>query len=174
MKKIVALCATLLLAAGMVFAADPAEGLWKSIDDKTNEVTAVWEIYQENGSLSGKIVAVTNNPQDVVATSCKESYKGFVSNGPVNKLHTVGTSWIWGMKNDGKPGQWSKGNIINPSDGKMYGCVIKHMPAGSDKKAPVETLGMAGTFGPIKVFQYWVRATEADIADCQAKFPAKN
>ena len=34
-------------------------------------------------------------------------------------------------------------------------------------------LGMAGTVGPIKVFQYWVRATEADVAAIQAKFPAK-
>ena len=173
MKKIVALCATLLLAAGMVFAADPAEGLWKSIDDKTNEVTAVWEIYQEGEVLNGKIVAVANHPQNEIASACKESYKGYPANGPVNKMHTVGTTWIWEMKSDGKPGFWSKGHIINPGDGKMYGCVIKFMPAGSDKKAPVDTLGMAGTVGPIKVFQYWVRASEKDIADLQAKFPAK-
>ena len=56
----------------------------------------------------------------------------------------------------------------------MYGCIIKFMPAGSSKKAPVDTLGMAGTFGPIKVFQYWTRATEADVADIQAKFPAEH
>ena len=175
MKKLVAALATLLLAAGIVFAKDPAEGLWKSIDDQTGEVTAVWEIYQEGTSLLGKIVAVTNNPQDVVASACKESYKGFPTPGAVNKMHTVGTSWIFNMKNDGKPGQWSKGHIIDPGSGKMYGCVIKYLASGEKNKsftASEPTLAMAGTVGPIKVFQYWVKASEDDIAKVQAEFPA--
>ena len=174
MKKLMALIGALIVTAGALFAADPACGLWKSIDDKTGKVTAIWKIYEQDGLLFGSIAAVVDNPQDVIASACKESYKNFPVAGPVNKMHTVGTPWIFNMKNDGKPGFWSKGHIIDPGNGKMYGCVIKHMPAGSDKKAPVETLGMAGTVGPIKVFQYWVRATEADIADVQAKFPAAN
>ena len=48
------------------------------------------------------------------------------------------------------------------------------MKAGSDKKAKTDTLAMAGTVGPIKVFQYWVPATEADVAEAQKKNPAKN
>ncbi|MCH5295243.1 MAG: DUF2147 domain-containing protein [Treponema sp.] len=174
MKKIAALAASLLLVAGAVFAADPAEGLWKSIDDQTGEVTAIWNIYLQGDTLFGTIAAVVDNPQDVIADKCQESYKNFPVAGPVNKMHTVGTPWIFNMKRDGAPGNWSKGNIVNPSNGKMYGCVIKFMPAGSDKKAPVDTLGMAGTVGPIKVFQYWVRATEEDVAATQAKFPAAN
>lgn len=171
MKKLAALLGSLLLLVSAVFAADPAEGLWKSIDDKTGEVTAIWKIYQENDTLYGTIVAVTGNPQDVVASACKESYKGFPVAGPVNKMHTVGTPWIFGMHKK-SAGNWEGGNIVNPGDGKMYGCVIKFMAAGSDKKAPVDTLGMAGTVGPIKVFQYWVKATEADVAAVQAKYPA--
>ena len=174
MKKILAVAAALIMGAVSCFAADPACGIWKSISDETGEVTAIWKIYEQDGLLFGSIAAVVDNPQDVIASACKESYKNFPVAGPVNKMHTVGTPWIFNMKNDGKPGFWSKGHIIDPGNGKMYGCVIKHMPAGSDKKAPVETLGMAGTVGPIKVFQYWVRATEADIADVQAKFPAAN
>jgi hypothetical protein len=33
---------------------------------------------------------------------------------------------------------------------------------------------MAGTVGPIQVFQYWVPATEDDIKEAQLKNPAEN
>ena len=58
----------------------------------------------------------------------------------------------------------------------MYGCVIKHLKTGEKNKgftAKEPTLAMAGTVGPIKVFQYWVQASEADIAKVQEEFPAK-
>ena len=174
MKKIMSLIAVALFALGMTFA-DPAECLWKSIDDKTGEITAVWKIYEENGSLFGTIVAVVDNPQDVIASACKESYKGFPVAGKVNQMHTVGTPWIYNMKKDSE-GNWSKGTIVNPGDGKMYGCVIKYLSAGEKNKkyvAKVPTLAMAGKVGPIEVFQYWVQATEDDIAEVQRKFPAQ-
>ena len=155
------------------FAADPAVGLWKSVDDQTGEVTAIWNIYEKDGMLFGTIAAVVDNPQDVIASACKESYANFPVAGPVNKMHTVGTPWIFNMQKVSE-GNWKGGKIVNPGDGKMYGCVINFKAAGSDKKAPVDTLAMAGTVGPIKVFQYWIRATEADVADVQAKFPAAN
>ena len=176
MKKIIALISGLLLACGLCFASDPAEGLWKSIDDKTGEVTAIWKIYETDGVLYGTIAAVVDNPQDVVASSCKESYKNFPVAGAVNKMHTVGTPWIYNMKKESE-GNWKGGNIVNPGDGKIYGCVIKYLKAGEKNKsytAKTETLAMAGTVGPIQVFQYWVRATEQDVADVQAKFPAAN
>lgn len=176
MKKLIALVGALLVMTSAVFAADPACGLWKSIDDKTGEVTALWSIYEENGVLMGTIAAVVDNPQDVIASACKESYKGFPLSGAVNKMHTVGTPWIFGMKKVSN-GNWKDGNIIDPSNGKMYGCVIKYLNAGEKNKnftAKEPTLAMAGTVGPIQVFQYWVKASEADILDAQKKFPAKN
>ena len=177
MKKISVVLMILAVFATACFAADPALGIWKSIDDKTGEVTAIWKIYQEGDTLFGTIAAVVDNPQDVVASACKPSYKGFPVAGEVNKMHTVGTPWIFNMKNDGTPGNWSKGNIVNPGDGKMYGCVIKYLEPGQKNKSYVAkepTLAMAGTVGPIQVFQYWVAATEEDIAAVQAKFPAEN
>ncbi len=173
MKKLLALIGALFVMSSAVFAADPAVGLWKSIDDKSGEVTAFWNIYEEGGKLYGTIAAVVNDPQDVIADSCKESYKGFPVAGAVNKMKTVGTPWIFNMQKVSE-GNWKGGNIIDPSNGKMYGCVIRFMKAGSDKKAKTDTLAMAGTVGPIKVFQYWVPATEADVAEAQKKNPAKN
>ncbi|MBR4372860.1 MAG: DUF2147 domain-containing protein [Treponema sp.] len=175
MKKIIALLAALLVSVTSVFAVDPSVGLWKSIDDKTGKITAIWNIYEKNNMLFGTIAAVVDNPQDVIASACKKSYKDFPVAGNVNEMKTVGTPWIYNMKRESE-GSWSKGSIIDPGSGKMYGCVIKYLSAGQKNKgftAKEPTLAMAGTFGPIKVFQYWVRASEADVASVQAQFPAK-
>ncbi|WP_191015248.1 DUF2147 domain-containing protein [Treponema zioleckii] len=175
MKKFLAAVAALFVTMGCIFAADPATGLWKSVDDKTGKTTAVWRIYEKNNVLYGTIAAVVDNPQDVTAWACKKSYKGFPVAGDVSKMKTVGTPWIYNMKKE-SDGNWSKGTIIDPGSGKDYGCIIKYLAPGQKNKgftAKAPTLAMAGTFGPIKVFQYWVKATEADIAKIQAEFPAK-
>ena len=176
MKKVMAFMASLVMSAALLFAADPAEGIWKSVDDETGKITAIWKIYEKEGKLFGEIAAVVDNPQDVIASACKASYKGFPLAGNVNEMHTVGTPWIFNMQKESE-GNWSKGNIIDPGSGKMYGCVIKYLAVGQKNKgytAQVPTLAMAGTVGPIKVFQYWVQASEADIAAVQAEFPAQN
>lgn len=176
MKKMLALFGSLFLFTSIVFAADPAVGLWKSVDDQTGEVTALWRIYEKNGILYGEIAATIGFPQDVVASACKESYKGFPVAGPVNKMHTVGTPWIFGMEKV-SAGNWKGGNIIDPGNGKMYGCVIKYLAPGETNKkytAKVPTLAMAGTVGPIQVFQYWVKATEDDVKAAQKKYPAEH
>lgn len=175
MKKLFACAVFLSVFVGLSFASDPALGLWKSIDDQTGEITAIWEIYEKDGKLFGTIAAVVNYPQNVVASACKESYPNFPLEGEVNKMHTVGTPWIHNMEKQSE-GNWSKGNIIDPGNGKRYGCVIKYLSAGEKNKKYVAkgpTLAMAGTFGPIQVFQYWIPATQSDIAEVQAKFPAE-
>lgn len=90
-------------------------------------------------------------------------------------MTTVGTPWIFNMVKE-SDGNWKDGNIVNPEDGKMYGCVIKYLNAGEKNKsykAKEPTLAMAGTVGPIKVFQYWIKATQADVKAIQEKFPAE-
>lgn len=176
MKKLLILVGSILLLTTKLFAADPAVGLWKSIDDKTGKVTAIWKVYEQGGKLFGTIAATTDSPQDVIASACKESYKNFPVSGAVNKMKTVGTPWIFNMVKESE-GNWKDGNIIDPSNGKMYGCVIKYLKAGEKNKkytATGPTLAMAGTVGPIQVFQYWIPATEADIKEAQAKNPPKN
>ena len=175
MKKLLLLVTSLLFSAAL-FAADPAVGIWKSVDDKTGKVTAIWKIYEENGMLFGTIAATTDAPQDIIASACKTSYKDFPVSGPVNKMKTVGTPWIFNMKRESE-GNWKDGNIIDPSNGKMYGCVIKYLKAGDKHKkitATGPTLAMAGTVGPIQVFQYWQPASEADIKAAQQLFPPAN
>ena len=176
MKKLLILVGSILLLTTKLFAADPAVGLWKSIDDKTGKVTAIWKVYEQGGKLFGTIAATTDAPQDIPASSCKESYKNFPVSGAVNKMKVVGTPWIFNMVKESE-GNWKDGNIIDPSNGKMYGCVIKYLKKGDKHKkvtATGPTLAMAGTVGPIQVFQYWVPATEDDIKEAQLKNPAEN
>ena len=175
MKKLILLLSSLLLSTAL-FAADPAAGLWKSIDDKTGKVTAIWKVYEQGGKLFGTIAATTKDAQDVIASACKDSYKNFPISGAVSKMKIVGTPWIFNMEKESE-GNWKSGNIIDPSNGKMYGCVIKYLKKGEKNKkytAAEPTLAMAGTVGPIQVFQYWIPATEAEVKAAQEKYPAKN
>ena len=146
------------LIGGFCFAADPAEGFWISVDEKTGKDTAGWEIYVRDGVLYGRILSAADTGANDKATKCKDSYKGFPTAGKVSEMKIVGTIWIFGLVPDGKPGQWKNGNIIDPGDGSMYGCKITHHPADGGKYK-VETLEMRGTIGPFGRSQFWKRAT---------------
>ena len=163
MRKLTLVIAALLLVCGMCFAADPAEGFWISIDEKSNEPTAGWQIWAQNGKLNGKILSVAGKPQDVIADGGKgKSYDNFMNGVDVGTLPSVGTSWIWGLAKDGD-GKWSNGYIIDPNDGKRYKCRITFHKADG-KKYKSDTLEMRGEVGPFGRSQFWTKATEAEAA----------
>jgi len=159
MKKIFTLVFTLSVVAGFCFAAaDPVEGYWLSIDEKTGKTTAGWYVYQEGGKLYGKILS-TNDPKDTVATKCKESYPGFPVAGNVNQMTIAGTPWIFGLSMD-KPGEWSGGSIIDPQDGKIYKCKIIYRNADG-KKYKTDVLEMRGEIGlGLGRSQFWQKADQ--------------
>ncbi|MDR2700911.1 MAG: DUF2147 domain-containing protein [Spirochaetaceae bacterium] len=164
-KSIKKLFAVIILfaAGGFCFAADPAEGFWISVDEKTGKDTAGWEIYIRDGKLYGKILSVADAAQTIKADKCKDSYKGFPTPGKVSEMPVVGTIWIFGLVPDRQPGQWKDGNIIDPDNGSMYGCKIIFHPA-DNKKYKVDTLEMRGTIGPLGRSQFWRKATRAQAA----------
>jgi uncharacterized protein (DUF2147 family) len=162
MKRIVLMCCVLLLGAGLCFAADPLEGFWISVDENTNKITAGWEIYVQDGKLYGKILSLADFSQDELAGGCKESYKGFPLPGKVNQMKVIGPPWIFGLKED-KSGQWSGGNVIDPQDGKLYGCKVTFRPADG-KKFPVDALEMRGTIGPFGRSQFWKKSTQEEAS----------
>ena len=173
-RKIVFWGIMISLLAG-VFAEDPVFGIWKNVDDDNGEIAAVWNFYEEDGKLFGDILAMRNRPQNALATDCKSSYKDFPKSGNVNEMPVVGTSWIYNLTKEAE-GNWKNGYIIDPSTGKQYGCMIKHLNVGDKNKnftAAEETLAVAITVGPVKVFKYWVKASEDDIVYLQKKFPAE-
>ena len=166
MKKLIIVLIILYCATGIVFAADPVEGYWLSIDEKTQEVTGAWQVYQEGGKLYGKLVSSAKEPPDVIADKCKESYAGFPVPGKVNQMKVVGTSWIFGLTID-KTGEWSGGNIIDPTDGKMYKCKIIFRSAGHKAgrtEYKSDMLEMRGEIGlGIGRSQFWQK-TDAETA----------
>ena len=160
MKKLI--CAALLLcAAAAVFAADPVEGYWVSINEE-GELTAGWHIYQKDGVLYGEILAAAGKPRDTIATAVKESYKDFPVSGAVNKMPLLGTPWIWGLTSKAA-GQWANGSIIDPADGKVYKCKITFRKADG-KKYKEDTLEMRGEIGlGIGRSQFWKKSTPEEI-----------
>jgi uncharacterized protein (DUF2147 family) len=59
-----------------------------------------------------------------------------------------------------KPGQWSGGNVIDPTDGKIYKCKINFHTAGG--KFKTDTLEMRGEIGlGIGRSQYWQKTDSA-------------
>jgi uncharacterized protein (DUF2147 family) len=162
MKKPMVLAAILAVTAGMCFA-DPVEGFWISVDDKTGKPTAGWEIYQQGGKLYGRILSIPGFPQEQLALACKESYQGFPAAGKVNQLRVVGTPWIFGLTLD-KDGQWSGGNVIDPKDGKMYRCKIIFRPADG-KRYSADTLEMRGEIGlGIGRSQFWRKSNRTEAS----------
>ena len=158
-KKVLFTLFLLLISVSVCFAADPAEGYWISVDEKTGKDTAGWEIFLKDGKLFGKILSIADFPQTEKAYNCKDSYKGFPASGKVSDMTVVGTTWIFSLVPDSKPGQWKGGNIVDPNDGNMYGCKITFHPADGSK-FKVNTLEMRGTIGPFGRSQFWKTSTQ--------------
>lgn len=154
MKKIVFVFLT-ALAAGVVFAVDPAEGFWISLNEKTGEIEAGWEIYQEKGKLYGKVVSSAIPPKP---NGCRRSYRDFPLEGPVNEIPMIGTPWIFGLRPGKEAGQWKNGHVIDPTLGFMYDCRITFHPADSNRY-PVDTLEMRGSLLGIGRSLYFRKST---------------
>jgi uncharacterized protein (DUF2147 family) len=140
------LAATLLLV-GRAFATDvsPA-GAWKTIDDKTGQPKSIVEITEANGELTGKVKEVLQSDQGPNPI-CKEC-DGERKNQPI-----TGMTIIWGMKKDGE--EWSGGKILDPKNGKIYGCKM-HLTDGGQK---LEVRGFIG-FSLLGRSQVWERQTD--------------
>jgi uncharacterized protein (DUF2147 family) len=161
MKRFIILCGVLACCAALNLAADPVEGFWISVDEKSGKITAGWEIYQQDGKLYGKILSIAGFSQEERAGACKESYRGFPVAGNVREMRVVGTPWIFGLSRE-REGRWHNGSVIDPNDGNMYQCrIVFHAADGNRYK--VDTLEMRGElFLGIGRSQFWQKSTQAD------------
>jgi uncharacterized protein (DUF2147 family) len=159
MKKIIVMLIALVIVTGFGFAADPVEGFWLSVDEKTGEVTAGWQIYQEGGVLYGKILSFSDKSGGDYAVNCRDSYPGFPVPGRVSQMHLIGTPWIYGHTST-KCGEWSGGTVVNPEDGRNYRCRIFFRPADG-RRYLTDTLEMRGEIGlGIGRSQFWRKTDE--------------
>ena len=162
MKKIITAIIVIFTCAVAGFAADPVEGFWLSVDDKTGEIKSGWEMYESNGVMYGKMLSAAGFSAATRASRCRDSYAGFPIAGKVNQLPLFGTPWLFGLRRENS-GKWTNGNIINPEDGNMFKCSLIHHPADG-KKFQQETLEVRGQLLFFSGSQYWKRATREEAS----------
>jgi uncharacterized protein (DUF2147 family) len=131
-----------MLATSLLWAQD-ITGKWKTIDDETGEEKSIVEIYESDGKIYGKIVEVLNpKKKNPVCDKCEGENKGK----PI-----VGLQIIDGLKKDDDV--YNDGNILNPSNGKVYNCRLK---IDEDPN----TLQVRGYIAFFYKTQYWKRVKE--------------
>ena len=125
---------------------DSPVGKWKTIDDETHQVKSIVEITENGGLLEGKVLQVLkpDDPNDVHPV-CKKC-EGERKNKPIE-----GMTIMWGLKKDGD--EWSGGQILDPSKGKIYKVTIKLIDGGNK----LDVHGFIG-FSLIGRSQEWQRA----------------
>jgi len=88
-------------------------GIWETIDDKTKTPRSNVEIYEVDGKVYGKVIALLDKPDDSICEPCKGKKK----NAPV-----IGMDIIEELTKDGK--EYSGGTIVDPENGNSYKCII--------------------------------------------------
>ena len=116
LKKQIILSACLIgLLAGNAYsqATDPAIGVWRTIDDKTNQPASLIKIEEANGLLQGTIIKTFPAPGEtplVYCNLCKDDRKD---------KPLIGMKIMSDLKQDGA-GTWSDGKILDPKNGETY------------------------------------------------------
>ena len=146
----------LTMAAGVLLAAsaspvwsqasmtNPA-GLWRTVDDKTGEVRGAVRLFENNGTIYGRIEQVID-PKAINQVCVKCS--GDRHNKPI-----LGLDVIRGVRPDG-PGYWSGGQILDPETGDDYRVSLRLDDGGRKLIVRGSILG-----GMIGRSQTWVRAS---------------
>ena len=92
---------------------DPVLGVWKSIDEKTNQPSSIIRLDEKNGELIGTVTELIPTPGETLVTHCnlcKDERKGK----PI-----IGMVILRGLKKS-SPGVWSGGEILDPEEGEIY------------------------------------------------------
>jgi uncharacterized protein (DUF2147 family) len=130
-----------LFLFGQISFAQNFLGKWKTIDDETGKEKAIVEIFEKQGKIFGKIIAILE--EEHRHRKC-ENCQGEDKNKPI-----LGMSIIRGMKKNNAI--YEGGNIIDPKNGKSYSCKISL--DGKDKLIVRGYIGIS-LFGRS---QTWVR-----------------
>jgi len=114
------------------------------VDDATGEVKSLVLIWEENGSLYGKIEKLINPDPHDPDPRCNRC-EGELKDKPL-----VGLRILWDFKKDGD--RWSGGKVLDPDNGKIYKCYLAMENGG--KKLKVRGFIGVSVLGRT---QYWLR-----------------
>lgn len=139
---------SLLLLVGSLMAQSPV-GIWKTIDDETQQAKSHVQIYRVGNKLFGKVIKLIRQPgedPDPVCEECDEDDPRYMKKvkGMVILKNLV-------REDEGEDDAWENGEILDPKNGKVYDCDIELVEANK--------LKIRGYIG-ITLFgrtQYWYR-----------------
>lgn len=97
----------------IVFAQSPV-GIWKNLDDEDGREKSHIEIYEQNGTLRGKVIKLLPAATITKCDKCTGTNKG---------KSLVGMDILWNLKKSGNV--WEGGEILDPKKGKVYDCKIE-------------------------------------------------
>ena len=117
-------------------------GLWKTIDDDTQQAKSYVRITDDGGVLSGKIEKLLDPAkQDAKCDKCTDARK----DKPV-----LGLTIIEGAKKNPDEPYWDGGTILDPNNGKTYRLRLTPQDGG-------KALQVRGYIGPFYRNQTWLR-----------------
>ena len=138
---LVSALATIIIVSPNVFAAITPVGLWKTIDEDTNQAKSYVRITQTDGVLSGKVETILNTAkQNDICSKCDDELK----DQPI-----LGMTIITDVKAQ-DDGVWGDGKILDPTNGKTY--TLQLTPQDEGKKLEVR-----GYIGFFYRNQYWIK-----------------
>jgi len=136
--------AALLALTGPALAQETPIGLWRNIDDKTNQPKAEIRIVETAGLISARIekrLSADAKPDDK-CTKCDDDRKD---------MPILGLEIIRKVKKADEPGVWGGGEILDPENGRTYRATLRVIEGG-------RKLEVRGSFGPFGRTQTWLRA----------------
>ncbi len=157
--------AAILVCLAVTAFADPAEGFWKSFDEKDGTVNAYWKVWIQDGLLRGTIVKLPKSPDtepfsDYIPKLKKEYDKS--PSAPITAdTPIIGTIWMFGLKPTKTPGLWQDGTVIHSGTGKVYSAMCTYKT-----KNGVEYLDFRGYIGikALGATSVWERVQTAELA----------
>ena len=144
MKALLKACLTTTLVSlmGSAFAQASPVGLWKTIDDDTNQEKSFVRIVEASGTLSGKIEKILDaSKQDSTCEKCTDGRKN---------QKVLGMTIIENVKKAAGEEHWDSGTILDPNNGKTY--KVRLTPKDGGK-----VLEVRGFIGPFYRNQKWLR-----------------
>jgi len=144
MKALLKACLTTALVSlmGSAFAQASPVGLWKTIDDDTNQEKSFVRIVEVSGTLSGKIEKILDaTKQDSTCEKCTDGRKN---------QKVLGMTIIENVKKAAGEEHWDSGTILDPNNGKTY--KVRLTPKDGGK-----VLEVRGFIGPFYRNQKWLR-----------------
>lgn len=122
-------------------------GNWYTIDEDGNKKSLVKIYKASNGVYEGVILKIFTGPQDKKCEKCTGENK----NKPI-----VGLRFITNMKQD--ENKLNGGNILDPSNGKIYNCTISF----DNGKKQLKVRGSLDKSGLLGRTQYWMPTTDVN------------